>query len=112
MPRKWSDLEKKMPSRSRKRVRQQLQSTIDAMPLAEIRNRVGMTQVELAARMKRGQGTISKMERAADMQISTLRRMVEAMGGALSVTVHLPDDQDVRIDQFSTPISKRTRKRA
>ena len=40
-----------------------------------------------------------KIERRADMYISTLRGYIEAMGGELEITAHFPDT-NVRINQF------------
>jgi hypothetical protein len=45
------------------------------------------------------QASISKLERRADMYISSLRRFVEAMGGQLEITAKFPEG-DVRINQF------------
>jgi hypothetical protein len=43
--------------------------------------------------------SISKLERRADMYISTLRDFVRAMGGDLEITARFPDGE-VRINQF------------
>jgi transcriptional regulator len=60
-----------------------------------------MTQVELAEMLGVTQATLSKLERRADLKVSTLRRYVESLGGRLeivarigerSVTVELPYD--------------------
>ena len=48
----------------------------------------------------RSEASVSKLERRADMYISTLRGFVEAMGGELEIVARFPDG-DVRIDQFT-----------
>jgi hypothetical protein len=47
------------------------------------------------------QSAISKLERRADMYVSTLRHFIEAMGGQLEIRAVFPDG-DVRITQFQT----------
>ncbi len=69
------------------------------MLLAEIRKLVGLTQEELAATLGITQPSLSKLENQDDMQVSTLRRLVEALGGQLEIIAHLPRG-DIRITQF------------
>ena len=69
------------------------------MLLAELRKLVGLTQEEAAAAMGITQPSLSKLENQDDMQISTLRRLVEALGGQLEIVVHLPTG-DISVRQF------------
>jgi len=69
------------------------------MLLAEIRKSVGLTQEDLAATMGITQPSLSKLENQDDMQLSTLRRLIEALGGQLEIIAHLPRG-DIRIRQF------------
>ena len=69
------------------------------MVLAELRKHVGLTQEELAAALGITQPSLSKLENQDDMQISTLRRLVEALGGNLEIIVHMPRG-DIPIRQF------------
>jgi transcriptional regulator with XRE-family HTH domain len=70
------------------------------MLLAEIRRSVGLTQEELAESVGIKQPTLSRLESQDDMQISTLRRLIEALGGKLEIIAHLPGG-DIRIGQFN-----------
>ena len=70
------------------------------MLLAEIRKSVGLTQEDLAAQLGIKQPTLSKLESQDDMQVSTLRRLIRALGGDLELIAHLPGG-DIRIRQFS-----------
>ncbi len=45
------------------------------------------------------QAAVSKMERRADMYISTLQSMIRAMGGQLKIEAVLPEGK-VEINQF------------
>jgi len=49
-----------------------------------------MTQQELADALGIKQPSLSKLEHQADMQISTLKRIVEALGGELRVQARFP----------------------
>ena len=69
------------------------------MLLAEIRKYMGLTQEELAGALGVTQPSLSKLENQADMQVSTLRRLIEALGGQLEIIAHLPKG-DIRSRQF------------
>ena len=51
------------------------------MALNELREALELTQEQLAELMKVSQVAVSRMERRPDMYVSTLRRVIEAMGG-------------------------------
>ena len=60
------------------------------MLLAEIRQATGMTQEEVAASLGIKQPTLSRMESQDDMQVSTLQRLVQALGGELEIIGTFP----------------------
>lgn len=55
--------------------------------LAEVRQRLGFSQVALAKRMKIQQASISKLERRSDARLSTLSDYLSAMGAAVQLIV-------------------------
>jgi DNA-binding XRE family transcriptional regulator len=59
--------------------------------LQELRERMHVSQVVVATRLKVRQPTISKIERREDMNLSTLRRYIQALGGELQISAHFPD---------------------
>lgn len=65
--------------------------------LREIREKIDMTQVELAAVLDIGQEGVSRLERRNDILVSTLRKVVEAMGGDLRLIAELPDGERVEL---------------
>jgi transcriptional regulator with XRE-family HTH domain len=65
--------------------------------LAAIRQAVGLTQVELAANLGVGQAQISKVERQADMLISTLASYLAALGVDAKLVVEV-GEQTVTYD--------------
>jgi DNA-binding transcriptional regulator YiaG len=69
------------------------------LPLQELRQARQFSQEALATTLNATQSSVSKMERRADMYVSTLRKFVEAMGGELEIRAKFPDG-DVRISRF------------
>jgi transcriptional regulator with XRE-family HTH domain len=57
--------------------------------LAGIRRAAGLTQIELAANLGVGQAQISKIERQADMLISTLASYLAALGAEAQIVVRV-----------------------
>ena len=59
--------------------------------LAELRDRMNLTQGEIAASLGVRQPTVSEMEPGRDLKLSSIKRYVEASGGKLRLDVELPD---------------------
>ena len=76
--------------------------------LSKIRAGRGLTQVEVARALGITQPSLSKLEKQSDMQLSTLEKIVKALGGELEVIARFPKGH-VRISPFSTK-SRRSRK--
>jgi transcriptional regulator with XRE-family HTH domain len=74
---------------------------IREMALGELRAARALTQEHLSTLLGVQQSAISKLERRADMYVSTLRHFIEAMGGQLEIRAVFPEG-DVRITQFQT----------
>lgn len=106
MANKWSDLKRSMSQQAQARVDARVKTTLSTMPLAEIRKAIGMTQAELASRLDVAQGSVSKVENAADMYLTTLRKYVEALGGELHLTARFADGRELQIEHL-TEISNR-----
>lgn len=62
------------------------QAEIEQATLAELRQGLAVTQVDLAAAAEMTQSELSRLESRSDHRISTLRRYVEALGGKLEIT--------------------------
>jgi transcriptional regulator with XRE-family HTH domain len=99
MARNFRELEAKMPPESLSRAKTRAKEIMAEMLLAEVRKAVGLTQEELAASLGIKQPTLSRLESQNDMQISTLRNLIEALGGQLEIVVHMPGG-DIRLTQF------------
>ncbi len=61
-----------------------------SIPLAALRTRAGVTQQQIAERMRISQSDVSKLERRADVKVSTLRAYLDALGATLRITAGLP----------------------
>ncbi len=99
MAKNFRELEAKMDPKLVARAKAEARKMLADMELAELREAEGFTQEELAAKLGIQQPTLSRMESQSDMQVSTLRRIVEALGGKLEIIAHLPTG-DVTIKQF------------
>ena len=72
------------------------------LALAEVRRARRMTQEQVAAALGKPQTSVSRLERQSDMNVSTLRGYVEAMGAELEVAAVFPDGSRVPIAAAGT----------
>ncbi len=100
MARKFSELEAKMSPAARAESERAFRKMLAEMPLHRLRNARELTQENLAHTLGLKQGDISKMERRADMYVSTLASYIKAMGGTLEIRAVFPDGGVVKINQF------------
>src|SRR5574341_1601021 len=99
MAKKFRDLRAAMTPEHQKRAHERAQEMLAEMPLRELRHARNLTQEALAKVLHSKQAVVSKLERRADMYVSSLRSYVEAMGGELEIVARFPDGA-VRIQQF------------
>ena len=60
--------------------------------LAELRERMNLTQGDIAETLGVKQPTVSDMEKPGrDLKLSSLKRYVEASGGKVRIDIELPD---------------------
>jgi predicted transcriptional regulator len=97
----FEELKKQMSPESLQRAEAKTKELMAEMLLAEIRKEAGFTQEDLAATLGVKQPSLSKLESQDDMQISTLQRLIQALGGQLELIAHMPGG-DIRISQFRT----------
>lgn len=67
--------------------------------LRTLRERIGLTQAELAEILETSQSNVSKIEAKDDPYVSTLRKVIEAKGGKLKVIATFPEG-DIEIPLF------------
>jgi len=107
MAKKYSELRAKMSPERRARNTAAAQEVLLQMVLSELRQAKQITQAELAARLDVDQAAVSKLERRADMHLSTLTNLIEALGGKLELRVEFPDG-----DRYILALAHRSRRAA
>lgn len=101
MAKSFKVLQARMSPEARARSQAKAAAMIREMTLADLREALKLTQDQLAKKMRVNQAAVSKIERRTDMYVSTLRRMIEKMGGELEIRARLPHGE-FRINQFWT----------
>ena len=100
MTRNFKELRAKMAPKAHKASDREYTRLMREMPLGKLRAARELTQENLAKVLHVNQSEISKIERRADMYVSTLASYVHAMGGTLEIRAVFPDGGAVRINQF------------
>lgn len=72
---------------------------IGSMLLSEMRQASGKSQRELAAALGVKQPSLAKLEKQEDIQVSTLRKLIQALGGEIEILAKFPKGA-VKIVQF------------
>lgn len=99
MAKPFVELKQEMSPQRRERIENQAHALLISMALQELRQTRHLTQRELANILDVNQAALSKMENQPDMRISTLRKILSAMGGNLKIVAEFPEGEVV-IDQF------------
>jgi len=97
---KFSKLTKNLSPERRAHIEERKIELREEMALHELRKALGTSQEILAAQLNVLQPAITKMERRADIRISSLKKMIEAMGGSLEIKAHFPQG-DVTITNYT-----------
>ena len=70
------------------------------MALQDLRKAMTFTQEQIAKELHMDQSNLSKLEKRADLLLSTLRRYIEAMGGSLHLVAQFPERPPVEVVGF------------
>lgn len=90
-----------LPAKQQEAIAQQTKQLIaEEMTLRELRKARARSQEVMGQTLNVNQTAVSKIERRADMYVSTLRSFIEAMGGELEIIARFPDHPPVKITQF------------
>ena len=89
-----------MPEERRTRIFKRADEIRQEINLREMRRLRKITQTRLSKKLRIGQEGISRIERRADLYLSTLRNYVEGVGGKLSLVVEFPDRAPVVLTGF------------
>ncbi len=85
---------------------QELKQEIEG--LRELRQIAGKAQLEIAETLNIKQPSVSKIEKQADMYLSTLRSYVEAVGGKLELVVKLPRHPALHLQHLGDALTDET----
>jgi transcriptional regulator with XRE-family HTH domain len=101
MAKSFDELVKRTTTKkTRRRAAARTQELLGELLLSEIRELAGKSQSQVAEALGIRQPSLSKLEKQSDMQISTLRRIVNALGGELEIVARFPKGT-VMLDQFN-----------
>jgi transcriptional regulator with XRE-family HTH domain len=90
-----------LPTERQARIRQAADRLIaEELSLRDLRIARQLTQEKLAERLQVRQESISRLEKRADLHLSTLREVVQAMGGELRLVVEFPDRPPIILSGF------------
>ena len=96
----FSELTKDFPPARRRRIDAMKAELLADMPLHELRRARALSQQDLAERLKVNQPAVAKLERRADVYVSSLRSYIEAVGGRLKIIAEFPEGE-VAITNFA-----------
>jgi predicted transcriptional regulator len=98
MAKKFNDLFAKMPKNTQKEVEDKAAAEVEDILISEMRKLAGFTQKDLAQKMGVTQSALSQLENQSDPQLSTLSKLVQALGGELELHVKY-QGKDLKIKQ-------------
>lgn len=93
MTKSFSALKNKMSLTAKKAVEEKTSQLLKEVLLHEIREKMHITQEEMAAKLNTKQANVSRTERRRDMKLSTLKRYIEAMGGELDIVAKFASNE-------------------
>ena len=104
MAKSFDDLVKRTTTKkTQAKAARRAQELLGELFLSEVRQLAGKSQHQVAEALGMKQPSLSKLEKQGDMQISTLRKIVRALGGELEVLARFPTGI-VKIDQFKQSV--------
>ncbi|ATN37072.1 transcriptional regulator (plasmid) [Rhizobium sp. ACO-34A] len=98
MSTEWKTLRAELPEDVRARLDAKREERQLGKALAEVRKAMLATQQEVAARAAMTQNTVSKLESADDMLISSIVRYMHSIGGGVELVLKTPDGTVRRVD--------------
>ena len=101
MAKNLKELLASLPKKEQKAIDQKAKVLIaEEMSLQKLRKARARSQQKVGKILHVNQAAVSKLERRADMYVSTLKSYVQAMGGQLEIIATFPDRTAIKINQF------------
>jgi len=97
----WDDVKATLPAEERAEIEQGgRELAAEYLSLRELRKARKLSQKAVAEKLRTNQAGVSKIEKRADLMLSTLRGYIEAAGGSLELVARFPDAPPVLIDHM------------
>lgn len=94
----WKTLRAELPGDVRARLDAKRNERRLGKALAEVRRAMQATQQDVAARAGMTQNTVSKIERADDVLLSSVVRYMRSIGGGVELVLKTPDGHQTRVN--------------
>lgn len=98
MAKKFNELREKLPKEVQENIKKRVEANVEEILMSEMRKLAGFTQKNLADKMGITQSALSQLENQPDPHLSTLSKMVKALGGELEISVKY-QGKDLKIKQ-------------
>ncbi len=76
------------------------QIRLEEITLRHLREKLGLSQSELAERLEVQQPSISKLEGRRNLELNTLRAVVNALGGSMEIIVRIPNKEPILLSDY------------
>lgn len=94
----------KLPAARRKKIAARADElALEEITLGGARKATRKTQVAVAAKLKVGQDSVSRLEKRSDMLVSTLREYVAALGGRVRLVVEFEGQPPLELNEIGKP---------
>lgn len=94
----WKTLRAELPADVQERLDARRAARRLGKALADVRKSMNVTQQDVAQRASMTQNTVSKIENAEDVLLSSVMRYMHSLGGGLEVVLKTPDGNAHRVD--------------
>jgi transcriptional regulator with XRE-family HTH domain len=102
MAKTLTEVMKRLPPKRRARIEAETaRDAAQIMTLREVRKAFHLSQESIAKTLKMEQESVSRIERRADLLLSTMKKYVAAMGGDLKLIAEFPDRPSIQIETFT-----------
>lgn len=99
MAKTLSEVMKGLPKERRERIESETaREAAEIMSLRDVRKAFRKSQESVAKALDMEQESVSRIERRADLLLSTMRKYVAAMGGDLKLIAEFPDRPPIQIE--------------
>lgn len=94
----WKDLRGELPVDVQQRLNAKREERQLGKALTEVRKAMGLTQQDVALGAAMTQNTVSKMEHADDVLVSSIVRYMHSIGGGVEIVLKTRDGKTQRVD--------------